>query len=840
MFRTRSVATRFTVTSVLMLAPLMLFGQDAGRAPQEDAARLVGVLKSDASVFEKAMACRRLSVVGDKDAAPALAALLADEKLATDARSALEAIPGPAAEEALREAAGRLQGELLIGVLGSIGKRRDARAIDALTGLLVNQDQAVAAAAARALGSIGNARAAEVLQKSLADGRAGPRTAVAGACLICAQRLERQDHRDLAVALYDAVRKAKAPKHLTLAATRGAIVARGRDGLPLLAEELGSADESQFRFALATARDLGGAACGALTARFPKAPAPRQVLIILALADIGDRAALPTVLDAARHDAKEVRTEAFQALGRFGDPSAVPVLLDAAVEQDAGVAQAARAALSVLHSDEINATIAKMLGGDDPRKLQVAIALAGQRSIASATPALLKLAGHADAAVRLAAIRSLGATVQLDDLPRLIGLATSSPAATGQKAVAREALKAACARLPREGCVERLTAARAGASTESRVLLIEHIAAIGGPKALKEVAAAARSPDDALQDAATRLLGSWMTADAAPELLDLAKTQAKAQYRLRALRGYIRIARQLDMTQEGRLEVCRNALAIAQRNEEKALALEALGRIGSAPALALAVSALEDKGLQGPACSAILAMSSAVAAAAPDETERALVQVLGIATDPILKQRAEKQISRARELAQQRREEARFVPLFDGRTLAGWEGDPKIFRVEDGAIVGGSLQKAIGGGNDFLCTKKEHRDFELRLQFKLLGENANGGVNLRSKRGPDDGVAAGYQADLGQGYWGCLYDEARRNRVLAKATPQPPIRAEDWNDYRIRCEGRRIRLWVNGIQTVDYVEPDSGIQPAGIIALQVQANRPSEAWYRNIRIRDLP
>jgi len=160
--------------------------------------------------------------------------------------------------------------------------------------------------------------------------------------------------------------------------------------------------------------------------------------------------------------------------------------------------------------------------------------------------------------------------------------------------------------------------------------------------------------------------------------------------------------------------------------------------------------------------------------------------------------------------------------------------------VEAGAIVGGSLKKAIGRGNDFLCTKKTYGDFELRLQFRFLGEGTNGGINLRSRRNPEDGVAAGYQADLGPGFWGCLYDEARRNRVLADAKPKPSIRENDWNDYRIRCEGRRIQLWINGVQTVDYAEQEANIWPSGVIALQVQANRPSEAWYRNIRIRELP
>jgi hypothetical protein len=183
-----------------------------------------------------------------------------------------------------------------------------------------------------------------------------------------------------------------------------------------------------------------------------------------------------------------------------------------------------------------------------------------------------------------------------------------------------------------------------------------------------------------------------------------------------------------------------------------------------------------------------------------------------------------------------------FVPLFDGKTFDGWEGDLKVFRIEDGAIVGGSLTTPIPR-NEFLCTKKSYGDFELRLKFKLLGKGANGGVQLRSRRAPNNNEVSGYQADMADGYWGCLYDESRRNKVLAgppKAEQSKVARIGQWNDYVIRCEGRRIRLWVNGRQTVDYTEPDASLPQTGILAVQIHVGPPCEAWYKDIRIKELP
>jgi len=185
--------------------------------------------------------------------------------------------------------------------------------------------------------------------------------------------------------------------------------------------------------------------------------------------------------------------------------------------------------------------------------------------------------------------------------------------------------------------------------------------------------------------------------------------------------------------------------------------------------------------------------------------------------------------------------------LSDGRTFAGWEGATAgtnlTWRIQDGAFVGGSL-KAPVPRNEFLCTTRAYTNFVLRLQFKILGEGANAGVQIRSRRVPNHHEMTGYQADLGDPeWWGCLYDESRRNRVLAKADPvkvRAVLRRAEWNDYEIRCEGRRIRLAINGLTTVDYTEEDASIEQAGLIGLQIHGGPPSEAWYRDLQIEELP
>ena len=190
-------------------------------------------------------------------------------------------------------------------------------------------------------------------------------------------------------------------------------------------------------------------------------------------------------------------------------------------------------------------------------------------------------------------------------------------------------------------------------------------------------------------------------------------------------------------------------------------------------------------------------------------------------------------------------EVGKAVALFDGKSFAGWDGDTKkTFRIQDGSIVGGSLSAAVPR-NEFLCTTRDYTNFVLRVEFKLLGgPKANGGVQIRTKRIPNHHEVSGYQADMGDpSWWGCLYDESRRNKVLAKSDIEAVnkvLKREDWNQYEIRCEGKRIQITLNGLQTVDYTEADPAIPSSGIIAVQIHGGPPSEAWYRNIMIEELP
>jgi len=183
--------------------------------------------------------------------------------------------------------------------------------------------------------------------------------------------------------------------------------------------------------------------------------------------------------------------------------------------------------------------------------------------------------------------------------------------------------------------------------------------------------------------------------------------------------------------------------------------------------------------------------------------------------------------------------------IFDGKTFAGWEGDTnQTWRIEEGAFVGGSLEAKVPR-NEFLCTAAAFTNFVLRLKFKLEGRSGfvNAGVQIRSKRieqPPNE--MSGYQADMGEGWWGALYDESRRNKVLVKPDParvEQAMKTNDWNEYEIRCEGRRIRTRINGVEMIDYTEPDPAIPQFGRIGLQIHGGGVARVSYKDITVEPI-
>ena len=185
------------------------------------------------------------------------------------------------------------------------------------------------------------------------------------------------------------------------------------------------------------------------------------------------------------------------------------------------------------------------------------------------------------------------------------------------------------------------------------------------------------------------------------------------------------------------------------------------------------------------------------------------------------------------------------VSLFDGLTFNGWEGDTlNTWRIEDNMIIGGSLIEIVPE-NNFLCTRRSYSNFILKFKIKLVGHDGfiNAGLQFRSVRAINpSNEMIGYQADWGKDYWASLYDESRRNKTLASpdsAKVLTWIKQNDWNDYVILAKNNRIRLFINGHKSVDYLESDPSIPLSGLIGLQIHGGGKAEVYFKELYMKEL-
>ena len=585
----RRILRNALIASVFIGTAPAVWAQDRVLPSEQE---LIAVLQSaDSEPAKKAMACKHLAIQGTSAAVPALAKLLDNEQLASWARIALEAIPGTIADEALRKSTEGLSGRLLVGAINTIGVRRDASAVEVLKRQLSNSDGEVASAAAVALGRIGDAAATETLMSALAGAPVPVRTSIAEGLVLCAERLQSEGNSARAVQVYDEIRKSAVSKQRIVEATRGAILARKQDGIGLLVEHLRSSDKALFQVALGTAREFPGSEVDrSLATELEKATAERAALIIAAMADRKASGNLAAIQKSAGSGAKPVRLAAIGALGRVGNASSVPTLIAAASQSDEELSQAAKDALAQLPDDSASQEILSSLAKADNQLLAVLIDVVGRRRI-SATKELVNALGSSDKTVRAAALTSLGATVSQDALGVLIAQVVS-PKNPSEATVAQAALKTAAIRMPdREACAKELTSAMDKSSVETKIAILEMLAAVGGTQALQTVSSAAKSSDASLKDAGSRLLGDWMTIDAAPILLELAKSGPLDKYQVRELRGYIRIARQFNMREPERVAMCQNAWDACKQTAERKLVLEILKRYPNIEMLKIAIKA---------------------------------------------------------------------------------------------------------------------------------------------------------------------------------------------------------------------------------------------------------
>jgi len=573
-------------------------GDPDARAALERA--LVSMLRSKSTRDAKDFACRQLALIGTDKTVPTLAGMLGPADTSDMARYALERIPGPTADKALLAALGRTSAGAKVGVINSLGARRCEAAVAKLGPLAVSRDTAIAQAAIDALGRIGGAEATRALAKVRSRVPAERHAAWADAYLRCADKLVAHGQADRAATMYAELLGDELAR-VRVAALVGYVAAAPDDGLPKVVAALKGDDVELREAASLCVRTMpGGAATRAFASVLPDLPAPGQALLLAALADRGDAAALDAAAKAATYDDAAVRVAALVAMGKLGNAASVPVLVETAAQGAKEEQGAARNGLDTLRGAGIDEALVACLrqGGSDARV--EAVRSLGVRNARAAVPAILETASDEAANVRAEAFEALAALGSPGELPALLALLIDESDAKPRKEAERAAA-AVAKRIPEEdqraGAV--LAVLKKARKAEAKASLYTVLGELGDPKGLKPLTKAARRGRAETKDAAVRALSSWPNPDAIDGLVQIAERAKEDRHRVLALRGLLRLlAMKTGRGAQETMDLYRKAVEIAETASEKKLVLGALAEVKYRDALALVEPFLDDPELK--------------------------------------------------------------------------------------------------------------------------------------------------------------------------------------------------------------------------------------------------
>lgn len=636
--RSLTARARLAALAVVAWVPLV-----AHADTEED---LLARLRSSAPTPIRAEACKELRLVGTSRSVATLAPLLTthDERLAHAARYALEGMPFPEAAAALREALPQAPATLRIGLIDSLGWRRDPAAIPSLAQYLLDTDDAHAAAAAAALGRIGGDRARSVLDaaRERVPGRVA--RAVREALLGIAEQFLAGDDSEAAARIYRSLQAPLEDESVRQAAFAGEIRAAKERGADLIRSALQSSDPAAQAAALRLAGEPDSPMPIPVLANLvPGAPAPVRIGLLAALQRRGDPAALPAVAAEAQSPDPAIRLAAVVALATLGDASVVAGLVEAAASVDARLQSAARDALGMVPRGDVPMTLVSLLPKATPSLAREIFRALGSRGEPASVRELIRLARNPEDRFRGLALQTLTTTANTEDLPALVELAL-----TAHDPDSRDGIRGVFESLierrglaggpPIDPLVHRLGS---GSASEQQALL--PIAALFVDDRVRaNFRSSLASTNEPLRSAAVLALAGTRDPRLLADLLSLAANPEQAPHRPALLRGIVRLATDeaVAMPAASRAQTLVSAYALAQSNAEKSIVIAGLSRSDQRSALEAALRAAAEAPLTAEAQQAALRIAQRLGSTEFDFVEATVTQLATHAVDPAIRTEA--------------------------------------------------------------------------------------------------------------------------------------------------------------------------------------------------------
>ncbi len=617
------------------------YGQPAVRQKLE--AEFIDVLKSpDATSDGKRWVCRQLSLIGTAASTQVLGQLLLDKELSDMARYALERIDAPEATAQLRLGLAKTTGTMKVGIINSLGQRRDSLSKSELIKLLGSSDQDVAMAAARALGNIGGADAAQALSQAQAKAAGPLRRTIVDAYLSCAELALDAGHNAEALAIYQKLYTSGESRRVRIAALGGLIAAGSPNSENLVVQAVKSKDNVMQAAALSLVRDMKNPTLtGQLTRALGQLNAMGQVALIGALADRGDKAAQPAVVKCTGIPEVAVRVAALEALAKLGDAATVPLLAQKAASDNSEEKNAARQTLNTLPGAGVNAKMIALLDSSSPDVQAVLLSSLAVRGASEAVPNMLQKAKDADSTVRKAAMQALGDLADEKDMPKLVDLILTCT--TQDLAGAEKMALNVIRRMQDKNAGTGAVLAGMGKTKDTNVknALLRLVGRMGTDLGLLSVQAALQEADT--RDTAIRVLSDWPNDKPAQDLRKVAQDSSDLRQSILATRGYISlIGKNAKRPEKQTLQMYDDAMQLAQRIDEKRLVLAGIAKLKSVEALHKVAGYLDDPSLQQEAASAAVKIAESFKGKNKTQVKPVMEKVLQVARSKSVKDKAQK------------------------------------------------------------------------------------------------------------------------------------------------------------------------------------------------------
>ena len=811
----------------------------------------------------------QVQLAGRTEAVKPLARYLADEALAGPAAAALQTIGGTEAAKTLVKALGRPPLSAHLSIVEALGAMRAREAVPRLLVLAENDDGSYLRRAARAaLAEIGDPSADPVLSKVLVASPQAERAEAPALYLRFARRLKEAGGTSEALAAARAVLAAYDRPEDSQVGAEALTLIVSLLGCERAFPDLAKAVDGPSRALRAAALELAakGHLSGPADRPFPKGQervvgCPIAPWIEKAKASSPEiRAAIITALG-DRLEAQFYIRQCLQAPDKTvrlaairSDPHRVgqaQYLFPLLAASDAEEASALKAALLQFHADKVVPDAARLIDETSHPGKAVLIDILGEKGARSEFGRVFELAGDPDPATRAAAMGALAKLAGEGDLPDLVGLLEKATDADDiinlQGAVAAAAARGADPARKGAALVDLMN----GATPARKAAILRVLPKVGGGLALRAAVAETGGPDAQVQTAAVYALSQWPDFAAAGELLRVATTTASKRDRLLAVDGYVRLVGRANMTGPRKLALFQDLLGQAFDDADKKAVLTGVAAVREPEALRLLAARLDDPVLGDTAAAGLLDLASEQA---PHERWLSGHEAYSVLRRVQARAASDQdEYDRFGALIAERLRQGGFVPLFDGRTLAGWKGlvtDPparakmspaELAEAQTAAdermrahwkAVDGVL--AFDGKGESLSTAADYADFELLVDWKIE-KGGDSGLYLRGS--PQVQI---WDPDANPAGSGGLYNNQKGPSAPAEKADRP---VGEWNAFRIVMIGDRVTVYLNDKRVVDnvvlenYWERDKPIYPTGQVELQAHGN---PLYFRNLFIREIP